>query len=131
MAHYTLELQIAYSIDLRLIGQVRAQNIREDVAHLFCVISKIVKTAPRHCGGSLQSSVYTKLRKLSCVSQHQSFWKNYESYKNGAYRLRYAPFLVVTLKFFTYRQQEYADNNDADKDVGFPGKLFFQENARK
>ena len=35
----------------------------------------------------------------------------------------------MSLEFFTHRQQEDTDNDDGNKGVGFPGKLFFQEDA--
>ena len=39
--------------------------------------------------------------------------------------------IYTWLQFLTDSKQENTDNDDADKDIGFPGKLFFQENTGK
>ena len=44
--------------------------------------------------------------------------------------IRYAPVMYYS-EFFTYCQQKDADDHDGDKEICFPRKLFFQENAGK
>ncbi len=80
------------------------------------------------------------MRNGSCVKQLPKPLKNFNptGFTGGvsftcyectqSSRLRSAAELKE-LEFLAYCQQEDTDNNNGNKGVGFPGKLFFQENT--